>query len=363
MLRKIKFVLSFLWNKKKNKTKKLKKNFNFVLFSFVLTFFLLFLNVAKSKAECGSFVNPLTDVGWTNLFPFKIAGITIIDSDLPDVPEPTDSPVCFCMEPVPRIGLVVSFWEPYRVVESVFNPLCFPSLGISLEGILPYKLFRGGITQGNLKEQESSYVAQAHFIISPFLFLLNLLRDVVCFTSGANSFNIGYMTEINPFWQDEVLSLLASPEALLFANPITDLACIGDSILSAFGRPNEVLFWCLGTWHSSVYPFTGRTGHETIIEGAATISARLLYKMHRDLRIWDANLDVCMDVPTPIWRKKHWRFQPLRPSALTSGSARIGQLPETWAYKTGLIKFKVKGLNNWAFLLWRKVTCCIGPPL
>lgn len=346
----------------------MKKN-KIVLILSLITFFICQVfkpTIAESRCK-PKFLNPITEIGWKNLFPFKIGGVTIIDSDQPDAPSPADSVVCACLSSTPkRIGVIASFWEPYRIVESVVDPGCFTSLGFNLSNLFPKERLVGGIIDLQSKNYNPQYAAQAHFVVYPVLYLLELLKDVVCGSIGVeNSLDIAYITEIDPTWQDDKLSLIFTPEAILFANPILGLACIADSMLSAFGKTRNELFWCLGTWYDSVYPFVKTTQHGRIIEGAASISARLLYKMHRLMLVRDANSDPsgCKEKIAPIWKKRHWRFQPIRPKAWTGGSAQIGKLPEIWAYRTNLFNPDVQGSDNWAFLLWRKVTCCLGPPL
>ena len=59
-----------------------------------------------SAQSCtGRFVNPVTDVCWECLFPISIGPIRMGNAaGAPDTPNP-GSPICYCGNPIPRIGL------------------------------------------------------------------------------------------------------------------------------------------------------------------------------------------------------------------------------------------------------------------
>ncbi|NWP05733.1 conjugal transfer protein, partial [Escherichia coli] len=76
----------------------------------------------------GKFVNPITDVCWSCLFPLSVGGLKIWPSGRPDTANPA-SPICACGSPIPRIGISVGFWEPARLADVTMKPWCFPNLG------------------------------------------------------------------------------------------------------------------------------------------------------------------------------------------------------------------------------------------
>src|SRR3546814_5268021 len=76
----------------------------------------------------GKFVNPITDVCWSCLFPLSVGGLKIWPSGRPDTNNPA-SPICACADPLPRIGISVGFWEPARLADVTMKPWCFPNLG------------------------------------------------------------------------------------------------------------------------------------------------------------------------------------------------------------------------------------------
>ncbi len=66
----------------------------------------------------GKFVNPVTDVCWSCLFPLSVGGLKIMPSDRPDTDNP-DLPICACGSPLPRIGVAMGFWEPVRLADVI----------------------------------------------------------------------------------------------------------------------------------------------------------------------------------------------------------------------------------------------------
>ncbi|MDA4835001.1 TraU family protein, partial [Enterobacter hormaechei] len=47
------------------------------------------------------------------------------------------------------------------------------------------------------------------------------------------SFDVAYMTEIDPLWNDDVLTTLINPEVALFNNPIAVAACAADCVAAS----------------------------------------------------------------------------------------------------------------------------------
>lgn len=270
---------------------------------------------AMAALKSGQFVNPITDVAWQEIFPVKIAGITIAGaSGNYDTPDPASYPVCACPAPPPifyRIGIPVSFWEPARLIETVATPYYFPSLGFGLDFDSTKGFLSGKNHSLNDALPEQSTFAQAHYLLFPVWSILDLLTDFVCVEHSG--FDVAYITELDPLWQDDELAFIIQPEALLFANPFAQMACMADSVSVNAYRPLESLFWCVGSG-GSAYPMTGHVNDENIIQANSTIAARMIYKLARELLICDTGLDLCSCVPTPIWYKPNYKLHAMRPA-------------------------------------------------
>lgn len=80
-----------------------------------VVFAILFGTSAQAKCV-GKFVNPITDICWSCLFPITIGGAQVSSSGEDTLNLQT--PLCTCPMPVPpyqRVGFPVSFWEPARL--------------------------------------------------------------------------------------------------------------------------------------------------------------------------------------------------------------------------------------------------------
>jgi conjugal transfer pilus assembly protein TraU len=77
------------------------------------------LNPSPAQADAGpgrctgKFVNPITDICWSCLFPISIGGLEVWPSSRPD-PDNPDLPVCLCDL---RVGIAMGFWEPVRLAD------------------------------------------------------------------------------------------------------------------------------------------------------------------------------------------------------------------------------------------------------
>ena len=290
------------------------------------------------------------DLCYECMFPITISGLTLISGPMDDPSPSSRSPICICSDPFPRIGIPVSFFEPNRLIEVVSEPYCFPSFGFSATSNL------GGMLGGNKQNGGTSSkrnFMQSHYGIFPVLSILELITDFLCMESSGVDY--AYITEVDPLWNSDTLAAIISPEALLFGNPVTNLACIADSISSNFGYPIDLLFWCMGSWGNS-YPMTGsHSAKNSYMADVAGIASKMIYKMHRELILWGSvgNQGLCGKYPMPIWKKTAYRLQPVIPIA-TPEAIVIGQTGLNWdSFKNPPSLF-----NNYSFILFKKRDCC-----
>ncbi|MEZ8107429.1 TraU family protein, partial [Vibrio cortegadensis] len=79
---------------------------------------LISLKVQAGGPACVSrFINPISDVCWSCLFPMTIGSVPILPSSYPDTRNPS-MPISFCPKPPPifmQIGLNIGYWEPYAL--------------------------------------------------------------------------------------------------------------------------------------------------------------------------------------------------------------------------------------------------------
>ena len=293
-------------------------------------------------------VDIILKADYTAMFPLRIAGIPIVPGRIQDVGGSVSSPICICKDPIPRIGIPVSFFEPSRLIEVVKDPYCFPSMGFGLTtsgGTL-------GGTSGDDGSGNQSTFYQAHYYIFPIYALLELLTDFICLQM--TGFDMAYLTEVDPLWNNDTLSAILNPEALLFGNPVSNLACIADAVTSAVFEPIDALFWCKGSW-GNAYPLTGQTGGDGYVEGGASVAASLIYKLHRQLVLWGSwgQAGLCGYYPAPIWRKSAYRLQIVTPIPSVYATT-IGTTGTIWSFG----KNPPFVGDNFSYLLFKKRECC-----
>lgn len=314
---------------------------------------------ANVMAVCkDNMLDPFTDIDWQGVFPISMGGVELIGTDIDTSPNDMSSPVCSCSSGNNfTVGFSASFWEPARIIETVKDPYCFPSVGAQLESN------NTGYGTGNVQEkgvdnmQDVSF-QNAHWIIFPVWALLSLFTDMPCIEKSP--FDIGYLTEVDPTWSNSLLaSSTINPDAYLFANPVAQLADIPDSIAALANYPLDPLFWVMGS-QGSAYPLTGSIASGNYTEANFGMAERMIFKLGREGILQDPGINSCGAEITPIWVKTNYRLQIARP---VRGSA-----PQPIA-RTGLIWASTKNppggtgdnsSDNFLWIMFRRVLCCIG---
>ncbi|MBL8999096.1 MAG: TraU family protein, partial [Gemmatimonadetes bacterium] len=221
------------------------------------------------------------------------------------------SPVCSCGAN-PVIGLSIGFWEPARHVEAVRKPFCLVSLGgIDLDpGIPAPEAARFTRPEG---DGDGGSFYQAHFYVNPVMYWLDVVTDFPCLERG--SFDLAYLTEVDPLWNDDELTLLLNPDAVLFANPVAIAACAADCVAATVGFGLNTLFWCAGC-QGSIYPMNGHVAtHIGGVQASTLLTQRMAAKMHRQLATFDGagTAGLCGLYPRPILDKTHYKMQMVYP--------------------------------------------------
>ena len=315
-------------------------------------FFLLLLFPAQSFGKCsGNFLDIINDVEWTGVYPIRMGGMTISPS-FPEKESLIEQPICKCKDgALERIGVTVGFREPARLIDVVKDPYCLNAIGVELDDSDIWG--GGGYTRQSNGEQQN-YFAQAHLYIFPVWSILEILADFTC--QEVAGFDLAYMTEFDPLWNDDMMANILSPESLLFASPPAQMACAADSVASTAGYPLTPLFWCNGSW-GGIYPIGGTSGASGIVKAAAGVSTKLIYKLHRELLMFGTKgeMALCGKFPLPVWRKDQYRLQILKPQA-GEMLFPIGRTSLLW----GELKNSLnpEEADNFSYVLWRYRDCC-----
>lgn len=309
--------------------------------------------VCPAHSKCvGRFVNPISDICWSCIFPITIAGVSVMKGE--DTPNPK-KPVCFCKDP-PRAGIPISFWEPVRLVDVTRTPYCMVNLGGITMGPNTGVRGRGSVGRGVEGGMKQSFY-QVHWYIYPLIYWLELLTDFVCMEKS--QFDVAYLTELDPLWNDDETAFILNPEAALFGNVIAQAACAADCLMASAGFGQEALFWCVGC-QGSMYPFTGSiSAHSNGVQASLLLTARFIAKLHREGLAWGyiGLKGLCGKYPMPIIRKNQYKTQMTYPIPSThDGCHPIGRTELIWGAGR---QFPYKG-EDFGYLIWRKRNCCLG---
>lgn len=303
------------------------------------------------SAQCvGKFINPITDICWKCIFPITIAGLTVASGE--DTANARTS-VCYCKDP-PRVGIPISFWEPVRLVDVTRTPYCMVNLGGIRMG--PSRGVQGRGTVGHtVKGHMKHSFYQVHWYVYPLIYWLELLTDFVCLEKA--QFDVAYLTELDPLWNDDETNAIINPEAALFGNPVAQAACAADCLAASTGFSNDMLFWCAGC-QGSIYPFTGSVAtHSGGVQASLLLTQRFIAKLHREGLLWGyvGVQGLCDKYPMPIIRKTQYKTQMTYPLPSTvKGCHPLGRSDLLWASGRN---YPYKG-EDFGYLIWRKRSCC-----
>lgn len=310
---------------------------------------------AQAGATChGKFMNPVTDICWSCAFPMTIAGAKMSTMDQEDTSNPGRA-VCTCSNP-PKVGLNVGYWEPVRLVDVTRTPYCLVALGgVELDpGI---RAPRGGPEHSEYQAHGSFY--QVHWYTNPILYWLEVLLDFPCLEQG--SLDIAYLTEVDPLWNDDELTAIINPDAVLFGNPLAVAACAADCVAASAGFPLSSLFWC-GGCQGNIYPLDGNVAtHIGGVQASSLLVQRMAAKMHRQGLTWSGYgaEGSCGYFYQPIMDKSQYKFQMVYPVPQTTKIAGrccqpFGRTTVLWGAGK---EFPVKG-EDFAYQVFRKRNCC-----
>ncbi|MBY0379657.1 MAG: TraU family protein, partial [Burkholderiales bacterium] len=298
---------------------------------FIIFMVIFYINAKADDGKCsGTFVNPIIDVCWACMFPIYISPLPIkwgylgqkgdIVTEKPSIkaalaksvaPMVLPLGICGCPNPTTlyRIGMLMSFYEPYRSVDVTKDPFCMVGLGgINLAEGLSDLLPSPGYGDEVHGMQTRSSFYQIHWYLDPILEMLEIL-DIGC-TMGVNaSIDVMFMSEVDPAWSDDDTSFIFSPEVVLFTGLPATLACATDCIAASlpyiappvqfadnvlytsqeanptntgsYLNPSRSLYWC-GGCQGSLFPLNGNNiDNEHEVQTTVLTSYKANMLMHR----------------------------------------------------------------------------------
>lgn len=299
----------------------------------------------------------ISDICWGCLFPVRIAKGKWGSGTYPTAA--TDKAFCACDTPsgLPLLGMTLGLWSPARLIELVTAPWCSPSLGGATIGSSKLRL-RG--TTGHA-ENDVSNVAffNYHYFAYPIYIMLDLFWDDRCNADGFRDFDLMYVSELDPTWNNSELAFFTNPEVALFANPIAQASCAADGIAATAGHPFDTMFWCAGTW-GSMYPLSGITpasmgADPRITSLYATRATAALHRRGLAFRTV-GNDALCNGKVDPFIPKSQYAMTMFYPVADTERKHAIGESTFKWG-----MGHTIPGPGeSHVYLLWRWSDCCVG---
>ena len=305
----------------------------------------------------GKMFNPVADVDWNQALPITVAGARV-QSGVGTNPVLMEAmpPVCVCpsiLFGIPLPGIGVTYWEPLSLIEVERRPGCLSSLG-GLSVLPSFGMLHSEVQADEAETSQTSRM-QIHQYQYPLFSMLNVLPNTWCRNAG--SFELGYMTEIDYLWQDDMWGGVLTPETALFANPIAQAACTVDAVAANLNYPLDALFWCAGSW-GGTYPLTGNSGHGTLgFTRNNQLAAKFIARTARLGLEWQTigPTAICTAHPNPVIVKSQYRFDQVQPiprfgRSVTLGSLGLGQVPPVENVPTQ---------EHTVNLIWQGKQCCL----
>lgn len=330
----------------------------------LIALFVMCAPYAKASHDCnGRFPNLVTDICWSCAFPMKFGsgGLTLpVSNGQEDTPNPGGSPLCACGV---NTGTKISFWEPVRHVDVVRKPFCLTAMGVDMSNEISFDAPHGN--QSSRDDTGTSSFYQAHWYVDPILPLLGAVLDSPCLEQAV--FDVAYLTEFDPLWNDDEMTSILNPDSFLFGNLVARLACSADCAAATAGFSNNALFWCAGC-QGSMYPLNGHVAaHIGGVQASSLIVARLANKMHRQGLMWAASGSdgMCGYYPQMLMDKTNYKYQMHFPVAQNKIGGRccqpFGRSTILWGAGKEIPNTPAsEGGEDYAYMIFRKRNCCQG---
>lgn len=271
----------------------------------------------------------------------------------------SNNPVCACNDKlgVPYAGTKLAYSAPLRLIETVRMPWCSPALGgISLQDDL------SGFGFSN----KSKAFWQSHYFAFPLMEMLEILY-VECHQDGYVDFDLMFLSEVDPTWSNDILALLLSPEAILFATPLATPWCASDCALVSADKAPESTFGCAGC-DGHLYPFTGNViGQADTVAQTSLIAQRMVSSLHRKglSRKTMGEDAICEASYAPFTPRSQYKFSMVYPkpeadenkNSVSGCCHPMGQSTNLWCLPVG--GRMPPGKEDAVYLLWQYKECCL----
>ncbi len=348
--------------------------------------------------NAGLFNELIGGVCWSQLFPVRLAGVTLFGGSS-GVPNAADSQIaCVCGGSLkhltlPKIGLTIGLWQPTLLLSAVSHPFCFPSLGgIDIGGEDSTGMGLSGSWGGtqaasdDIKVHHEGYF-NVHVLTFPLLWMMNIFNIPLCNATGYKGMDILLQSEFYPTWNNSLLAMLESPEEVLYAGPVGDIAAAGECADEfAGGEPIDDMYFTAGCW-GDLYPMVGQNlVNNDPIRTSSLDTTRILALGFRlgIMRRSVGSSVICGPKRTFVLPKQQYRLQILYPNDETSSNPNPGvptSVPQDGGVNIQAAPIETNSCAHWigksplqwgewddqpgtganyVYLGWQWTNCCMG---
>jgi conjugal transfer pilus assembly protein TraU len=286
--------------------------------------------------DAGIFNELVGGVCWSDMFPIRIGGATMVAGGPGAPPGASNQLTCTCggnwrAGQLPTFGFPVGFWQPSMLIEATAAPFCMPALGGVRMGSAGLSSLFSGALGGNTTTSPNPGGSQqtfynVHIYTFPLVAMMNLLNIPSCGT-GYNGWNLVGLSETEPQWNDDLTAALIWPEAAVLSGPIGYLGAVGECLAELpGGAPIQSMYWTAGCW-GTLLPASGSlaNGADPITD-SSIVATRFLATQYRlgfgYKTVGDATL--CGPQTTIALPKDQFRMQILYPNDETNNTVNPG---------------------------------------
>lgn len=216
---------------------------------------------AHARPGCvGKMWNPLTDLDFRLMGGIKVVGFSLMQapSSLGEPPNHHVPAICFCKDGLQTgFGLGMTFWTPSYINDMARQAGCMGFLdGIN---ILPGFMSLSSSQEYNFHDarRDGTTNMQIHWAYADITAILGKQLFEKChMTTG--SMTISYLTEPDFVFQNDVYSIIMTPQAALLAESplLAQMACGAESIANTLGDWQD---WGVCGWKGARMPMDGIT--------------------------------------------------------------------------------------------------------
>lgn len=319
------------------------------------------------------FSKMLKQICWSCFMPMNVMGLT--NAKVPDGAS-SSKLICNCPDGlgVPEFGWPLGGFQPVRLNEVVQQPWCSPTLG----GAQLQDDFAGMGTHG---DGTNNTFMNYHYFAYPIFKMLQMFTIPDCDKDPYQQLDMLHLSEIDPTWSNDMLSMLLTKEAFLFNNPIAIAACSVDAVrLTSTGKASESMFMCAGT-DGHLYPLTGNVASgDDPVRNSSLITQRVLATLHRRgmaLKTMGSE-EMCKPTYHPFIPRSQYKFSIVHPRAEASKAYKTvdvkggdprqiykggecchtpGDSVHKWSTTSG--GRMRPGDTDFVWLIWKWVDCCV----